>query len=253
MPPSNKRKGFGKGKRKFPLPFLFVEAVRLFLGRYFDRVFKPRRIDRFIAHGAKTVHMNPFGSILVDWQIRDAVRLKTLEIEPFEPMNVGPNSYDITLDGDFVRFEYVSCKYGLYDLFEPYDPIHRDDKYFNKTTTDVYHIYPQQVILGSTVEYFKIKPGFVAFVHGRSSWARLGLQIHAAGLLDSGWEGNITLEIVNFAPFPSSLRKGDKIGQVTFHPVERCETPYNARRKSKYDKQTGATASRIEIDYGKED
>lgn len=194
-------------------------------------------------------------TLLVDWQIRDALESGLIGIDGYNPDNLGPNSYDITLDSSFVEFLPTKMKSENYAYFygapplRPYDPIDDESNQFIKTTTDIYEIYMGQLLLGSSVEHFKINPGIVAFVHGRSSWARIGLQIHAAGLLDSGWQGNITLEIVNFAPFPIILRKGDKIGQVTFDRVEECAVPYYKRGKSKYDKQVGATESRLWKDY----
>ena len=181
--------------------------------------------------------------LLVDWQIRRAVEAGQIGIDGYDSANVGPNSYDVTLAGDFyacppntgVCEKVIDPRCGVLQMCRE-----------NKST---FYIQPGEFILGSTVEYFKIEPGIVAFVHGRSSWARIGLQIHAAGLLDSGWEGNITLEIVNFSNRSIVLRDGDRIGQVTFDQVEVCETPYYAREKSKYDRQVGATESRLCRDY----
>jgi len=187
-------------------------------------------------------------TLLVDWQIRDALESGLIGIDGYNPDNLGPNSYDITLDSSFVEFLPTKMAPGRYALM-PYDPRNEDSDQFGRHICDTYEIYMGQLLLGSSIEHFKINPGIVAFVHGRSSWARIGLQIHAAGLLDSGWQGNITLEIVNFAPFPIILRKGDKIGQVTFDRVEECAVPYCKRGKSKYDKQVGATESRLWKDY----
>jgi len=189
-------------------------------------------------------------TLLVDWEIRRAVEDGLIGIDGFNPDNLGPNSYDITLDSSFVEFKGFSADRGIYEAFDDYDPLNKvNEQYYKTFDTSTYVIHSSQLLLGSTIERFKINPGIVAFVHGRSSWARIGLQIHAAGLLDSGWEGNITLEIVNFAPFPIILRKGDKIGQVTFDRVAECEVPYYKREKSKYDRQVGATESRLWKDY----
>jgi dCTP deaminase len=194
-------------------------------------------------------------TLLVDWEIRRAVEDGLIGIDGFNPDNLGPNSYDITLDSSFIEFDWpyknkiITPGFGKTLRGVSYDSRGINKNFIEHVTGDLCIIYPNELLLGSTVERFKISPGIVAFVHGRSSWARIGLQIHAAGLLDSGWEGNITLEIVNFAPFPIILRKGDKIGQVTFDRVAECEVPYYKRGKSKYDRQVGATESRLWKDY----
>ncbi len=59
-----------------------------------------------------------------------------------------------------------------------------------------------------------------ARVEGRSSLARLGLQIHmTAPTIHAGFFGNITLEIFNAGPFPLKLRPGLPICQLIVEEV----------------------------------
>lgn len=179
--------------------------------------------------------------MLVDFEIREAVSNGEIGIDDLVDENIGPNSYDFILSPSISYQKYKNKRYHIVDPHKTSDTFETAD--FNE-----YIIRPGEFILGSSKEYFKIGPGYVAFVYGRSSWARLGIQIEAAGLLDSGWEGNITLEIVNYSYDPIILRAGDKIGQVVFIKTSTCATPYYLRQKSKYDKQTGATPSRLIMD-----
>src|SRR5687767_5270589 len=51
--------------------------------------------------------------------------------------------------------------------------------------------------LGSTIEKFNMPDDVVGFVVGKSTNAREGLQIEAAGLIDPGFSGFITFELKN--------------------------------------------------------
>ncbi|RLE79148.1 MAG: dCTP deaminase, partial [Thermoprotei archaeon] len=63
-----------------------------------------------------------------------------------------------------------------------------------------------------------------AFVSGKSSLARLGLQVHAAALIHPGSRGHVVLEIFNHNNVPIILRKGMAIAQLVFfennEPIE---------------------------------
>ncbi len=111
---------------------------------------------------------------------------------------------------------------------------------------DRYSLKPGHFVLGSTIERVRLGNAFVGLVHGRSTWARLGLQVHAAGLVDPGFDGEITLEMFNMSASPISLVAGHRICQMT---VERLDWPAarpygHPALGSKYQGQTGATEAR---------
>ena len=84
-----------------------------------------------------------------------------------------------------------------------------------------------------------------AYVEGRSSIGRLGLQVQNAGFIDAGFEGQITLELENQSPLPIVLQVGVRICQIVFvQMLETAEQPY----AGKYLNQRGATPSRLDQD-----
>lgn len=104
-------------------------------------------------------------------------------------------------------------------------------------------------VLGSTNEYIKLPDNISAEYTGRSSLGRLFLQSHqTAGWIDAGFEGTITLELTALE-YPIILYPNIKIGQLIFHRHNKCNIPYNKRLSSKYNKQIGAVASRIHLDF----
>lgn len=103
--------------------------------------------------------------------------------------------------------------------------INLDKKEYNITDED-YVLQPGEFILGSTFEKVNIPNDLVAQLDGKSSIARLGIDVHkTAGWIDAGFRGNITLEIKNDSDKPFILQYMMPIGQVIFFtltsPVER--------------------------------
>ncbi len=78
-------------------------------------------------------------------------------------------------------------------------------------------------VLWTTLEWVgtpEENPLYVCFVNAKSTRARTGLVVHlSAPTIHAGWEGNITLEIVNFGPFDVVLKPGDAIAQLTVATV----------------------------------
>jgi len=170
--------------------------------------------------------------LLADWEIIDAIADGNISIEPFNLTNLNPHSYDITLGNSF--FETTST------LIDP----RSKQPYGNEFISDLYYLQPLNSILGTSVETIKLANGFVAQVHGKSSIARFNIEVHHAGLVDSGFEGEITFEVFNANNEAEYLmRYGDLFGQVTFHKVEKSKIPYNKKVTSKYMNEKGATPS----------
>ena len=68
-------------------------------------------------------------------------------------------------------------------------------------------------------EEFAIPLDLVGFIHGVSTIARQFVIPHAAGLLDPGYQGRPTLEVMNMSLNPFRLEPGMRIAQVVFHRV----------------------------------
>lgn len=80
------------------------------------------------------------------------------------------------------------------------------------------------VILGSSVEYFRMPNNVVGVLHDKSSFARRGLSVFNT-VIEPGWHGFLTIEFVNYTSQPITLCDGQAVAQVLFHwidePVER--------------------------------
>jgi dCTP deaminase len=104
-------------------------------------------------------------------------------------------------------------------------------------------LHPNQLILGSTLEYVALPKKLSAYVIGRSSWGRLGLIIATATAVSPCFKGCITLEMVNLGEAPLILYPGVRIAQLVLHTVK-DEGTYEGR----YTCPTGPEFSRIHKD-----
>jgi dCTP deaminase len=102
---------------------------------------------------------------------------------------------------------------------------------------------PHQFVLGRTIEHVALPlgGGLAARIEGRSSFARTGLLIHfTAPTIHAGFEGTITLEIMNLGPIPMTLTPALPICQLV---LERVEGPV-LEAPSQFHGQSKATGRR---------
>lgn len=105
-------------------------------------------------------------------------------------------------------------------------------------------LHPGEFALASTLEFVRIPLDLAARLEGRSTWGRLGLQIHAtAGFVDPGFTGALTFELSNVSMVPLQLYPGVRISQICFFPTEETGLPYNRKRFTKYSGKTSTASS----------
>lgn len=179
--------------------------------------------------------------MLADYGIRKQIQNGSLGVEPFVEENLQPASLDVRLDD--VVLGYCSSQ-GVVD-----PKVDQSHKLYSVDLTrgPTFILRPGQLVLGATVERFKIPGDLAARVEGKSSLGRLGLQVHStAGFIDPGFCGQITLELSVCGEEPFVLHAGMNIAQVCFY---RLETPVerlygDPSLGSHYQGQMGATPSK---------
>ena len=83
----------------------------------------------------------------------------------------------------------------------------------------------------------------VAFVHDKSTWARRGLSLFNT-VIEPGWRGFLTLELVNHSDEQLMVSAGDPIAQIIFMRMEEpTERPYTGKYQ---DQARGPQAARNE-------
>ena len=70
--------------------------------------------------------------------------------------------------------------------------------------------------LASSMEEFDMPDRLVGIVHDKSTWARRGLSVFNT-VIEPGWKGFLTLELVYHGNTPLHIPEGSGIAQVVFH------------------------------------
>lgn len=108
-----------------------------------------------------------------------------------------------------------------------------------------YKMSPGEFVLGSTIERFKLPASISAMYFLKSSQARSGQEHLGAGWIDPGFEGNLTLELVNCVQHHDHLLdSGMFIGQIMFIEHEPVEPEMLYSNRGQYHRQKGVTPSR---------
>ena len=185
--------------------------------------------------------------VLSDKTIRAELEAGRIAIDPFDPTMVQPSSVDVRVDKSFRVFH--NNRYAFIDVRQPMEDL---TELVEVDGGRPFILHPGEFVLGQTLERVTLPDDLVARLEGKSSLGRLGLLIHStAGFVDSGFSGNLTLELSNVANLPITIYQGMPIGQLSFMrmdgPVER---PYGSRETSnKYQGQTEPTPSRFYLNF----
>ena len=185
--------------------------------------------------------------VLSDRTIRSEIESGRIVIDPFDPGMIQPSSVDLRVDRRFrvfhnSRHPYIDVREPMEDLTEAVEV--PEDRPFI--------LHPGEFVLGQTLERVTLPNDLVARLEGKSSLGRLGLLIHStAGFVDSGFSGNLTLELSNVANLPITIYHGMPIGQISFMRMDGpVEHAYGSNETgSKYQGQEEPTASRYYLNF----
>ena len=163
--------------------------------------------------------------ILTDKTINDEINEGNIVIDPFNPNNLGTNSYDLTLSNTLILYTE-----RVLDVRKknPSAPMIIPDEGLI--------LQPGIVYLASTIEYTKTLR-HVPILMGKSSLGRLGLFVHVtAGFGDVGFSGHWTLELVCVQPV--RIYTGMKIAQIVYNEIsEMPNVSYDKKEDAKYSNQ----------------
>lgn len=182
--------------------------------------------------------------LLSDRDIRAEIETGRVILEPCDLTNLQPSSIDVHLDHEFRWYSEDA---------EAVDP--RQDQATQMGyafTTSEFVLPAHGFALGSTMERIELPNDIAARFEGKSSLGRLGLLPHvAAGFIDPGFRGWITLELHNVTGLPMVLLPGMKIGQLCFFRLSSpADSPYGRKSLgSRYQDQRGPTTSRFHLNY----
>lgn len=178
------------------------------------------------------------GAILTGSEIEKQVRKGRITIENFDPVRLGPNSYDICI-GNIYR-KYTLPESGIIDPKNPATIITKEDEIPPCGLV----LMPNELYLVPTADRMGTDY-YEPLVTGRSSIGRLGIMVHQeAGFGDIGFSGVWTLQIK--VTYPTYIFPNMRMAQVYFlTPEGKIKTRYNG----KYNHSSTAMASKIYEDF----
>lgn len=180
-----------------------------------------------------TASANSGPGLLSDVDITEMLRTQDLRVIPLidSEMQVSGSVIDLRLGHNFEIF--FSHARGIIDPLRTRPEDESDSMEVDVDFLRSVSIGPGQFILAHTLEYIKLPTDVAAQIEGRSSFARLGLQIHmTANLVEAGFDGCLTLEIANCGPSTIALYPGMRIAQLRFFRlVSPPNTPYGVMNK----------------------
>jgi dCTP deaminase len=167
-------------------------------------------------------------------------------IDPFEPRQIrdgkisfGTSSYgyDIRLSNEFMVMKAKNKGFVL-------DPKRINNSLLKSITVkDYIEIPSNSVVLGKTIEYFRIPRNIITIAFGKSTYARCGIFVNITPF-EPEWDGYATLSIANITSVPAKVYTNEGIAQVLFLGVsEVCEISY-ADRGGKYQSQKIITSAK---------
>jgi dCTP deaminase len=175
--------------------------------------------------------------ILSDHTLNSMLKSGELVVDPITESSIQPASIDCRIGSHYLVIDDRENHTGVITF--------NDKIHYREIESDRMIIPPHSFLLATTMEYIKLPNGITAFVEGRSSVGRMGLFIQNAGCVDSGFEGQITLELYNANSLPIRLESGRRVCQLVFCKMDRVsDVPY----QGKYQGQINAMGSRIHQD-----
>ncbi len=159
-----------------------------------------------------------------------------IEIEPFDPSNINPNSYNLTLHNELMVYEEVVLDMARANRVRRI-PIPEEGIILS----------PNQLYLGRTVERTTTH-NLVPQIEGRSSIGRLGLFVHVtAGFGDVGFSGHWTLEM--FAVQPVRIYAHTAICQIIYHELAGEHEEYQSKYQHNRDIQPSLLFKELAPDH----
>lgn len=154
---------------------------------------------------------------------------------------IGSASIDLRLGTQFKVIKLT--KHAYFDPSKEIEEIKREVLNYTENIhvapMEPFILHPKEFVLASTLEYLKLPPNLAGRLEGRSTWGRVGLQIHStAGFVDPGFEGTLAFELYNAGKIPLPLFAGIRVAQISFYECLDATIPYNKKVEAKYSKST---------------
>jgi dCTP deaminase len=116
---------------------------------------------------------------------------------------------------------------------------------FDVPFREFFLLHPGKLALVPTLEWLVLPNDLQGIVTARSSWAREGLNIATATIVNPAYRGTVTLELANFGEIPIKLYPGLRIAQIAFYVLDPGRDPTQAPEQGQFDMSFEPVAGNI--------
>ncbi len=162
-------------------------------------------------------------------RLEKLIRNKSLIISPLlDESQINEMTVDFRLGYDFL----VSIQ-GRYPYLNSASHIPSEGAFYNffqetrRNFGDTFLLHPGQTVLATTLEYIKLPDNISAILSPRSSYNRLGINLST--VIQPGYCGCFSLEIINTSHNPIKVRVGATMFQARF--VQTKKTNYFSKER----------------------
>jgi dCTP deaminase len=153
-------------------------------------------------------------TVLSDKDIEISIEKNELDIEPYNPNNLTPNGYDLSIDEIYIRKTDQHMKEGIVTI-------------------------PALTWFAiSTKEFVKMGPKITSQLWIRSSYARKGIMA-SFGKVDAGFNGTLTIGCFNSNNKEIKIPIGDRFCQIVFENLSTMPTELYDKKSGNYQNQRG--------------
>jgi dCTP deaminase len=157
--------------------------------------------------------MSVLGKLELIAAMNEEVLTDRLVITPlFRREQIGPASIDVRMGNEF-----ISTRRGnIESIDEGKLNENAKGRYQHRHFVDLgerFVLHPHELVLASTMEWFRLPTHIAGYVTSRSRWGRRGLIVATAVSVHPGFSGTITLELLNVGEVPIILYPGLCVAQ----------------------------------------
>ncbi len=173
----------------------------------------------------------------------------SLFIDPLlDEEQIGDVTVDLRLGYDFLVS--ILTRNPYIELQKRGGNLHRGiSSFFQETRREIgdrFILYPNQVVLTTTLEYISLPNNTYADILSRSSYTRLGIHINT--MVQPGFKGCFPIELYNHGNNAIELITGSRICQTRFFTSSKGHDYYSNGTHRKYYGNIRPTASKADLD-----
>lgn len=176
-------------------------------------------------------------------EIQEQINQGELNINPFKIENLGPNSYDLTINEKIqLLHQGGTSECGF---FCPTDP-DKNPGYEGRLLP--HFLYPGDAIRCSTKEVVTFKSKTYGIIFTRSNLSRFPIYINHGPLVDTGYSGVLSFVITNNSHNLIRIEPNMRVLQLLFYTCNPMSVKYFDRKNSKNKGQISGTVPGFNVD-----